>query len=208
MFQAWSPRQVLQSPPLPISPLLQTLKILPRIWDLDGPNRANRFADSRESPDSRESFQGSRTEPFFCESRFGGGGLKIANRRFEAIRANRWHAMKIGFFVSANRFARIALIRNLRIAGPSKIWEHQKSQSQRVDLFYLRLGRFLLTVGLGCLRLVLVAYGWIWFGLFTYGCNLVWSSLLMVEIEFGLFYLRFPLSGNWVWSSLLTVPPP
>ena len=26
---------------------------------------ANQFADSRESPDSRESFQGSRTEPFF-----------------------------------------------------------------------------------------------------------------------------------------------
>ena len=39
---------------------------------LDGPIRANRFADSRESPDSRESFQGSRTEPLFCESRFGG----------------------------------------------------------------------------------------------------------------------------------------
>ena len=53
---------------------------------LDGPIRANRFADSRESPDSRESFQGSRTEPLFCESRF--GGLKVANRRFEAIRAN------------------------------------------------------------------------------------------------------------------------
>ena len=47
-------------------------------------------------PDSCESFPGSRTEPlFFCESRFGVGGAKIANRRFEAIRANRSHLMKI-----------------------------------------------------------------------------------------------------------------
>ena len=60
---------------------------------LDGPIRANRFADSHESPGSRESFQGSRTEPLFSESRF--GGPKIANRRFEAIRANRSHVMKI-----------------------------------------------------------------------------------------------------------------
>ena len=40
--------------------------------NLDGPIRANRFADSRESLDSHESFQGSRTEPFF---------LRIALRR-------------------------------------------------------------------------------------------------------------------------------
>ena len=48
---------------------------------------------------------------FFCELRF--GELKIANRRFEAIRANRSHVMKIGFFFffRANRFARIAPIR-------------------------------------------------------------------------------------------------
>ena len=59
---------------------------------LDGPIRANRFADSRGSPDSRQSCQGSRTEAlFFCESRF--GGLRIANRRFEAIRATRSHVM-------------------------------------------------------------------------------------------------------------------
>ena len=39
---------------------------------LDGPIRANRLADSHESLDSRESFQGSRTEPqLFCQSRFG-----------------------------------------------------------------------------------------------------------------------------------------
>ena len=36
---------------------------------LDGPILANRFADSRESPDSRESFQGSRTEPLFFANR-------------------------------------------------------------------------------------------------------------------------------------------
>ena len=63
---------------------------------LDGPIRANRFADSRESLASRESFRGSRTEPLFCESRF--GGPQIANLRFEAIRANRSHVVKIGFF--------------------------------------------------------------------------------------------------------------
>ena len=38
---------------------------------LDGPIRANRFADSRESLDLRESFQGSQSEPLFCESRLG-----------------------------------------------------------------------------------------------------------------------------------------
>ena len=81
------------------------------VYNLDGLIRANRFADSRASLDSRESFQGSLTEPLFCESRF--GGLKIANRRFEAIRANRSHVMKIGVFcesIRTNRFTRIAPI--------------------------------------------------------------------------------------------------
>ena len=32
---------------------------------------------------------------FFCESRI--GGLKLANRRFEAIRTNRSHVMKMFF---------------------------------------------------------------------------------------------------------------
>ena len=47
------------------------------------------------------------------------------------------------------------------------------------------------------------------FGLvfFTYGWNSVWSFLLTVENRFGLFYLRFPPSGNYFWSFLLTVPP-
>ena len=53
---------------------------------------ANRFADSHESPDCRELFQGSRTEPLLCKSGF--RGLKSANPRFEAIRANRSQAMK------------------------------------------------------------------------------------------------------------------
>ena len=75
--------------------------------DLDGPIRANQFADSRESPDSRESFQGFRTEPFFCcESRF--RGLTIANHRFESICANGSHVMKIVLLIfSAYRLARI-----------------------------------------------------------------------------------------------------
>ena len=54
--------------------------------------RIRRFDDSRESPDS------SRTEPpFLRELRF--GALEIANRRFEAIRANRSNIMKIGVFL-------------------------------------------------------------------------------------------------------------
>ena len=47
--------------------------------------------------------------PFFCESRF--GGLKIANRSFEAIRANRSHVMKTARAFAANRFVRLAPIR-------------------------------------------------------------------------------------------------
>ena len=70
---------------------VRRVKKFGRLQSLDGPIRANRFA--RESPDSRESFRGSRAEHLFGESRF--GGLKIANRSFEAIRANRWHVMKI-----------------------------------------------------------------------------------------------------------------
>ena len=42
-------------------------------------------------------FRALEPEPLFCESRF--GGAKIANRRFEAIRANRSHVLKIGLFL-------------------------------------------------------------------------------------------------------------
>ena len=87
-----------------------------KLKNLDGPIRANRFADSRESPDSRESFRGSRIEPLFCESHF--ERLKIANRRFEAIRANRSHIMKIGGFLRID--SRESPRFGLRIAGPSK----------------------------------------------------------------------------------------
>ena len=69
-----------------------------------------------------------------------------------------------------------------------------------VGLWYSRLGLF-------CSPLVFVAYG-----------KLVWSFLLMAEIRFLSFLLRwkiglvffclqFPPSGNSVWSFLLTVPP-
>ena len=58
---------------------------------LDGPTRAHRFADSHQSPDSRESFQGSRTEPSFCANRASGG--KKGNRRFDSIGANRSHVV-------------------------------------------------------------------------------------------------------------------
>ena len=33
------------------------------------------------------------------------------------------------------------------------------------------------------------------------------SFWLTAGNRFGLFYLRFPPSGNWVWSLLLTLPP-
>ena len=63
--------------------------------------------------------EGSRTEPLFCESRFG-PQKKIANRRFEAICANRSPTnimnFKIGSFCKSIRTNRSA-IRN----GPSKL---------------------------------------------------------------------------------------
>ena len=66
------PTQTGGSEDLPFLAFFEFLTLFFRI-DLDGPIRTNRFADSRESPDSRESFQGSRTEPpVFCESRLGG----------------------------------------------------------------------------------------------------------------------------------------
>ena len=70
----------------------------------------------RRSGDSRESFQGSRTEPPFCESRF--RALKLANRRFEAIRVNRSNVLKIGAFlrIDSCEWPHCAL----RIARPSK----------------------------------------------------------------------------------------
>ena len=62
---------------------------------------------------------GALWEPLFCESRF--GGLKIANRRFEAIRANRSNFVKIGVFLRIDSRESIRAIARfaLRIAGPS-----------------------------------------------------------------------------------------
>ena len=47
--------------------------LLPIFLCLGGPTRVNLFADSRESPDSRDSFQGSQTEPLFCANHALGG---------------------------------------------------------------------------------------------------------------------------------------
>ena len=73
----------------------------------------------RESPDSRESFQDSRTELLFCESRF--RWLKIANRRFEAIRANRPHIMKIEVFLRIDSRESICF-GAIRVANRRAIW--------------------------------------------------------------------------------------
>ena len=76
--------------------------------------------------------------------------------------------------------------------GNSKRWQ---SRFEIGQFFYSRLGFFL--------RLVFVGYGKLACFLFT------------LEIRFRLFCLQwmfftygFPMSGNWVWSFLLTVPPP
>ena len=56
------------------------------ILNLDGRIHADRFADSRESHDSRESFQGFRTRPFLANRPSGGQNLRIAGlRRFARI---------------------------------------------------------------------------------------------------------------------------
>ena len=54
--------------------------------------QASKIVKKLRWPDARESSKGSRPEPLFCESRF--GALKLANRRFEAIRVNRSNVVK------------------------------------------------------------------------------------------------------------------
>ena len=51
-------------------------------------------------------------------------------------------------------------------------------------------------------RYFLLTVGWSWLLMVdsTYGCNSVNRFVCF-------FYFRFPPSGSWVWSSLLTVPP-
>ena len=68
-----------------------------------------------------------------------------------------------------------------------------------VGFCLLMVRYFLLTVGVCCLR------------------KLAWSSLLTVEIQFvflhtmenrfGFLFTFPPLSGDWIWSLLLTAPP-
>ena len=58
---------------------------------IDSQIRANRMILTNR-------FRVPELNPLFCESRF--GGLRIANRGFEAIRANRPNVMKIGVFFS------------------------------------------------------------------------------------------------------------
>ena len=72
-------------------------KEIPKSKEIQKSKEKKIRADSHESLDSRESFQGSRPEPPFLRIAF--QVLKIANRRFEAIRANRSNVMKIGFLL-------------------------------------------------------------------------------------------------------------
>ena len=62
----------------------------------------------------------------------------------------------------------------------------------QVGLVYLRAGLFLL------MAVGLVSLSWLKFRLvlFAYGGN-----------RFSILCLRFPTSGNWIWSFVLTVPP-
>ena len=82
-----------------------------RFARIDSQIRANRLILANR-------FRVPELSPFFANR--ASGGLKIANRRFEAIRANRSHVMKRGFF-----FLRIdsceSLRFALRIARPSKL---------------------------------------------------------------------------------------
>ena len=81
------------------------------ICAIDWQIRANR-------PILANRFRVPELNPFVGKSRF--GGLQTANHRFEGIRANRSHIVKIGFFflrIDSRESPRFAL----RIAGPSKI---------------------------------------------------------------------------------------
>ena len=88
-----------------------------RVWGLWTENRGAPKTQIQRPRIQRPILGPLRTEPCFCESRF--EGLKIANRRFEAIRANRSIIMKIGVFlrIDSRESPRFAL----RIARPSKV---------------------------------------------------------------------------------------
>ena len=118
--------------------------------------------------------------PFFL------GGFGIHHRRGKLFFEARKVPQKIFFrWWSCTLFSSLL---GLQSCGPAAQWKTGRT-TKRVGLFYLRLGLFYL-------RSVVVAYG-----------NLVWSLYLRLKNRFGLFYLRFPPSANWIWSFLLTVPP-
>ena len=85
---------------------------------------------------------------------------------------------------------------------------HEKFYSRLVFVAYGQLAwSFLLTVESFLLTVE------IRFGLFLLMVENRFGALLLTvaprpEIRFVFFCLRFPLSGNWVWSFWLTVPPP
>ena len=76
------------------------LNVLPEPWlPLGSMLKKSDIPPKKKAVDLRwpeESSQGSRTELLLCKSRF--GALKLANRRFEAICANRSNVMTIGGF--------------------------------------------------------------------------------------------------------------
>ena len=81
---------------------------------IDSQIRANRLIHANRLRDSRNELP-------FCESRF--GGLKVANRMFEAIRAKRSNVLKITVFLridSRESNSRASPRFALRIAVPSK----------------------------------------------------------------------------------------
>ena len=94
-------------------------------YTLDGPSRANRFTDSGEWPDSRDSFQGSWTEPVVCKSRF--GALKISNRRFEAICACRSNIENKVFCLRIESHESICANPPIRVVSRRAIYVHYLS---------------------------------------------------------------------------------
>ena len=90
---------------------------------MDGPIPANRFADSRHSPDSRESLQGSRTEPLFCESRFGGLNIFLRNDSRIDPRGSPRLALRIAGPSKAVQNCSLDMLRSLpplhKISGPT-----------------------------------------------------------------------------------------
>ena len=92
-------------------------EILRQLPALDGPIRANRFADSHESSDSRKSFQGSRTEPLLL--RIPLRGLKIANRGFEGDSRESLARCENRVFFLGQESCRTKVSRIFRIFAPN-----------------------------------------------------------------------------------------